>query len=361
MPGARRCRALPRPQRAARPGRHRPRRRDPVPRRLAGRRRPAYPGGRWLSRTDAKAAAERFGGSPRPPAPGDPDRTAGVPAPRRGRRTRAPAAAARRPRRRGDPARPRPGDHSGGDWRPNSSSAPTASVRRPRARSSPPTPGALYAGFTTWRIVIPPPARPFAPHETWGSGRIWGTHPLRTARSTPTRGRRRPAGGHAADGEKAELLRRFGDWHDPIPAIIDAAGPTRCCATTSTTSPSRCPPSTAAGSRSSATQRTPCLRPSARAATRPSRTPSCSPTTPTPRTRPWASPRTPPHAGRVHRHRPQGGQLGRVNMLGRPAWRCATPSSPLSKTGPAVLLRGFDEIADWRPPQRPYAAQTRRA
>ncbi|WP_165914284.1 hypothetical protein [Streptomyces sp. AcE210] len=33
----------------------------------------------------------------------------------------------------------------------------------------------------------------------------------------------------------------------------------------------------------------------------------------------------------------------------------------LDKTGPAVMLRGFDEIADRRPPQRPYAALTQRA
>lgn len=28
----------------------------------------------------------------------------------------------------------------------------------------------------------------------------------------------------------------------------------------------------------------------------------------------------------------------------------------LSQVGPAPLLRGFDGIADWRPPRAPYAA-----
>jgi hypothetical protein len=28
----------------------------------------------------------------------------------------------------------------------------------------------------------------------------------------------------------------------------------------------------------------------------------------------------------------------------------------LSAVGPALLLRGFEGIADWRPPQAPYAA-----
>lgn len=34
-----------------------------------------------------------------------------------------------------------------------------------------------------------------------------------------------PAGERAPDDEKAELLRRFGDWHDPVPAVLAAARP----------------------------------------------------------------------------------------------------------------------------------------
>jgi 2-polyprenyl-6-methoxyphenol hydroxylase-like FAD-dependent oxidoreductase len=34
-----------------------------------------------------------------------------------------------------------------------------------------------------------------------------------------------------------------------------------------------------------------------------------------------------------------------------------TVITALSKAGPALFLRGFDGIADWRPPQPPYAAQ----
>ncbi|MFD4714126.1 hypothetical protein ACFWN5_31230 [Streptomyces sp. NPDC058430] len=54
--------------------------------------------------------------------------------------------------------------------------------------------------------------------------------------------------------------------------------------------------------------------------------------------------------------------VGRVNMLSnRPAMALRnTLIAALDRTGPAVMLRGFDEIADWRPPQRPYAAQTQR-
>ncbi|WP_412565964.1 FAD-dependent monooxygenase [Streptomyces decoyicus] len=34
-----------------------------------------------------------------------------------------------------------------------------------------------------------------------------------------------PPGGRAADGERAELLRRFGNWHHPIPRLLAAADP----------------------------------------------------------------------------------------------------------------------------------------
>src|SRR5690606_36222863 len=34
-----------------------------------------------------------------------------------------------------------------------------------------------------------------------------------------------PAGERAPDDERAELLRRYGDWHDPIPAVLAAARP----------------------------------------------------------------------------------------------------------------------------------------
>lgn len=33
-----------------------------------------------------------------------------------------------------------------------------------------------------------------------------------------------------------------------------------------------------------------------------------------------------------------------------------TAITALSKAGPALFLRSFDGIADWRPPQRPYAS-----
>ncbi|MFK3732975.1 hypothetical protein ACI2LJ_22190 [Streptomyces sp. NPDC088090] len=41
-----------------------------------------------------------------------------------------------------------------------------------------------------------------------------------------------PAGAHASDDERAELLRLFGDWHHPVPEILAAADPDRLPRTT---------------------------------------------------------------------------------------------------------------------------------
>ncbi|MFJ9413387.1 FAD-dependent monooxygenase [Streptomyces sp. NPDC101227] len=83
-----------------------------------------------------------------------------------------------------------------------------------------------YAGFTAWRFVAPAPERPFAPHETWGAGSLWGSIPLRDGRVYAYATAALPPGGRAADGdERAELLRRFGDWHHPVPALLAAVDP----------------------------------------------------------------------------------------------------------------------------------------
>ncbi|WP_406505934.1 FAD-dependent monooxygenase [Streptomyces sp. NBC_01602] len=87
-------------------------------------------------------------------------------------------------------------------------------------------PGPSYAGFTTWRVVVPAPGKPFAPHETWGRGALWGTQPLKDGRIYAYAAAVAPAGARA-DDEKAELRRRFGGWHDPIPGIIAAVEPDR--------------------------------------------------------------------------------------------------------------------------------------
>ncbi|MFD8009451.1 FAD-dependent monooxygenase [Streptomyces sp. NPDC058955] len=179
------------------------------------------PDGRWLARTDARAAAARFGD----PlvllhratlvellASALPDGTV---------RTGAPATL----------------DHPGDARTPARVTTPDGTLEaelvvaadgiRSAARAAlfPAHPGPRYSGSTTWRLVVPAPARPFAPHETWGAGRLWGTQPLKDGRIYAYAMAAAPAGAHAPDGELAELLRLFGDWHHPVPEILAAADP----------------------------------------------------------------------------------------------------------------------------------------
>lgn len=246
------------------------------------------PGGRWLSRSSAAAAAERFGGplvllhratlvkSLATLLPPDAIRTAAG-------STLVDPGDARRP------ARVRTPD---GELEADLVVAADGVRSAVRATLFPDHPGAVYSGFTTWRVVIPVPATEFASHETWGRGRLWGTHPLKDGRVYAYAAALAPAGsGHRTSGPNSSAATATGTT--PSPPCSPPPAPRTSCATTSTTSPNPCPPSTAAGSPSSATPRTPCPRLSARAATRRSRTRSCW------RTMGTTWPRTRRHAFRV--------------------------------------------------------------
>ncbi|MER5461823.1 FAD-dependent monooxygenase [Streptomyces sp. NPDC002668] len=180
------------------------------------------PGGRRLSRTNSAAAAERFGG---------PlvlvhratliDRLAAR-LPADAVRTDSPAALADPGVAGGRPARvTTAGQEIEADLVIGAEGINSA-VRR---LLFPGHPGPSYSGLTTWRVVVPAPGLPFEPHETWGPGALWGTQPLKDGRIYAYAAAVAPAGARAADNEQAELLRRFGSWHDPIPAIISAAEP----------------------------------------------------------------------------------------------------------------------------------------
>ena len=85
-------------------------------------------------------------------------------------------------------------------------------------------PGAVYSGFTAWRLLVPTPDGDFMPGEVWGGGKVFGITPLADGRTYAY------AADHAEPGvtypnEKAELLRRFGAWHFPVPQLISAADP----------------------------------------------------------------------------------------------------------------------------------------
>ncbi|MEU3398689.1 FAD-dependent monooxygenase [Streptomyces filamentosus] len=181
------------------------------------------PDGRWLARTDARAAAARFG---------DPlvllHRATLVAIlasalPAGTVRTAAPAALAHP----GDPRTPARITTPEGTLEAELAVAADGIRSAARTVLFPGHPGPRYSGCTTWRLVVPAPARPFAPHETWGAGRLWGTQPLKDGRIYAYAMAAAPAGAHAPDDERAELLRLFGDWHHPVPEILAAADPAR--------------------------------------------------------------------------------------------------------------------------------------
>ncbi|MFF2848178.1 FAD-dependent monooxygenase [Streptomyces sp. NPDC058001] len=178
------------------------------------------PRGRWIQRMDASAARERFGG----------------PLVLVHRATLIDRIAAQLPAgviRTGSPAKlSEPGVTGGrravvstpdGDLEADLVVAADGIDSGVRRTLFPEHPGPVYAGLTVWRVVVPAPDRPFEPHETWGAGAVWGTQPLKDGRIYAYGAAAVPEGQPAPDGEHAEMLRRFGDWHHPIPAIIAAA------------------------------------------------------------------------------------------------------------------------------------------
>lgn len=178
------------------------------------------PSGRWLSRTTQQAAAERFGGPV--VVAHRPDLVALLASrlPEGALRTGTPAEVTD-PGTGERPATVRTAD--GEELTADLAVAADGLHSASRHTLFPGHPGPRYAGFTAWRFVVPAPERPFAPHETWGRGALWGTVPLHDGRVYAYATATVPAGGRAPDGERAELLRRFGDWHHPVPELITAA------------------------------------------------------------------------------------------------------------------------------------------
>ncbi|MFF2077685.1 FAD-dependent monooxygenase [Kitasatospora sp. NPDC058162] len=87
-------------------------------------------------------------------------------------------------------------------------------------------PGPRYSGFTTWRAIVSPGARPAAAGEVWGPGRLAGIVPLADQRVYVYGAALAPAGDRAAD-EHAELQQHFGDWCAPVPQLFALAAPDR--------------------------------------------------------------------------------------------------------------------------------------
>uniref|UniRef100_A0AAU1I5F8 FAD-dependent monooxygenase n=1 Tax=Streptomyces sp. NBC_00180 TaxID=2903632 RepID=A0AAU1I5F8_9ACTN len=215
-------------------------------------------------------------------------------------------------------------------------------------------PGTVYSGFTTWRVVIPVPGAEFASHETWGRGRIWGSHPLKDGRVYAYAAAITPPSERAPDDEKAELLRRYGDWHDPIPAILAAARPEdvlrhdvhhiaeplpayhRGRVALVGDAAHAMPPMLGQGGNQAIEDAVVlahhCADLPAYSAAR------------LPRTTALAR---------------QAVKVARLNLMtGRAGIAVRnTTLAALSKVAPALFLRSFEGIADWGPPQQPYASR----
>ncbi|MCK2212601.1 FAD-dependent monooxygenase [Actinomadura sp. ATCC 31491] len=95
---------------------------------------------------------------------------------------------------------------------------------RTRQALFPRHPGPAYSGVTAWRGLVPRGELEIRSTESWGRGLVFGVNLLAgdlvyvyaTDVSPP---------GLAGGDERAELIRRFGGWHDPIPALLRAADP----------------------------------------------------------------------------------------------------------------------------------------
>jgi 2-polyprenyl-6-methoxyphenol hydroxylase-like FAD-dependent oxidoreductase len=97
---------------------------------------------------------------------------------------------------------------------------------RSRTRASwPGDPGVRYSGYSTWRGVTAHPADlGGAAGETLGAGLRFGMAPLPDGRVYWFAVATMPADTALPD-EFGEVRRRFGGWHDPIPAVIGATPP----------------------------------------------------------------------------------------------------------------------------------------
>ncbi|GHE09334.1 FAD-dependent monooxygenase [Streptomyces alanosinicus] len=305
------------------------------------------PGGRWLSRSSAEAAAARFGGPLVLLARATlVDRLAALLPP--GAVRTAAAATLADPGDSRRPARVRTGAQ---EREADLVVAADGINSHVRTALFPLHPGAVYAGFTTWRVLIQVPGARFASHETWGRGRIWGTHPLKDGRVYAYAAAVAPAGERAPDDEKAELLRRFGDWHEPVPAVLAAIRPEDVLRHDvhhlATPLPAHhlgrvallgdaahaMPPTLGQGGNQAVEDAVVLAHHADDLAA-------------------YSAARL-PRTTAVAR---QAVRVARLTMARTPAVVAVrdTAIAALSTLGPALFLRGFDGIADWRPP---YAAQ----
>lgn len=100
---------------------------------------------------------------------------------------------------------------------------------RTRTALFPRHPGPAYAGYITWRGLVPADAAPAASRavgvtETWGRGQRFGIVPLADGQVYWFATASLPARSHTHDTIR-DLAARYHDWHDPILTLIEATPP----------------------------------------------------------------------------------------------------------------------------------------
>ncbi|MFJ3583578.1 FAD-dependent monooxygenase [Streptomyces sp. NPDC090127] len=308
------------------------------------------PDGRWLARTSAQAAADRFGGPLVLLHRATLVEILTAALPDGVVRTGAPATVADP----GDDARPAVVRTPDGDVEAELVVGADGIHSAVRGALFPGHPGLRYSGFTTWRVVVPAPDRPFAPHETWGRGRLWGTQPLKDGRIYAYAMAAAPEGAHAPDDERAELHRLFGDWHHPVPEILAAVAPDAVLRHDVHHLPDPLPafhhgrvallgdaahamqPTLGQGG-NQAIEDAVVLAHHARPDLPPSRALAA-----------YTADRL-PRTTAIVRKAARTGRLTLVSARPAVAVRDALITA-VSRFGPGLVLRGFDGIADWRPP-----------
>jgi len=90
----------------------------------------------------------------------------------------------------------------------------------------PQAPPPVFQRITCWRGVTEPGSVwPVHGFQTWGRGQRVGTHPLPGRRVYWFLTIRQDQPGVRYDDDLAEVRRRVGGWHDPIPALLEATPP----------------------------------------------------------------------------------------------------------------------------------------
>ncbi|MEV1132154.1 FAD-dependent monooxygenase [Agromyces sp. NPDC049794] len=92
-----------------------------------------------------------------------------------------------------------------------------------RGRLWPDVPPPVYSGTTAWRAAVAFD-RPVPVAVSWGPGTEFGMVPIGDGRLYWFAAVTAPPGGHAPD-ELSVVRERFGDWHDPVPALLAVTPP----------------------------------------------------------------------------------------------------------------------------------------